>query len=95
MRYLQPLPATLDTDPSPSSIACSILRSLYHLSFVISQFGGIASPTESFKELKRVCYMALDIVAADPDSQTGATLVKELISHAQGHARPPYFRKRL
>jgi hypothetical protein len=51
---------------------------------VISQFGGVASSTEGFKELKRVFYLSLDIVAADPNPTTGATFVRELMSYGQG-----------
>ncbi|KAF8505304.1 hypothetical protein JB92DRAFT_3122491 [Gautieria morchelliformis] len=83
IQYLDPLAAGSGLDLGPSSIACSTLRSLHHLSFVISQFGGVASSAESFKELKRVFYMALDIVAADLDPQRGPTFVRELLSHAQ------------
>jgi hypothetical protein len=88
IQYLDPLLAGNGLDLGPSSIACSTLRSLHHLSFVISQFGGVASSAESFKELKRVFYMALDIVAADPDPQRGPTFVRELLSHAQGYSLP-------
>lgn len=91
IQYLQPPQVARAVDPSPSSIARSNLRSLLHLSFVISQFGGVASSAEGFKELKRVCYMAIDIVASDPDPQTSVTFVQELILHTHGDALSPYF----
>lgn len=51
--------------PTPSSLALITLRTLSHLSFVVSQFGlfTTSSPDESFKELKKTFYIALDILA--------------------------------
>jgi len=52
---------------SPQSLATAVLRTLFHLSFVIHQFGGVtASSGGGFPELKRVFYMALDVLASDP-----------------------------
>ncbi|KAF8520802.1 hypothetical protein BU17DRAFT_46263 [Hysterangium stoloniferum] len=80
--YLRPLKAGSE-QPSSSTIAESILRSLYNQSFILSQFGGIVSSADTFKELKRVFYTALDIIAADSDSQACESLVNELVSHVQ------------
>ncbi|KAI0040297.1 hypothetical protein FA95DRAFT_900902 [Auriscalpium vulgare] len=52
---------------SPFILAQTTLRTLFNLAFVISQFGGVASTAESgFTELKRLFYMALDVLAAKP-----------------------------
>ncbi|KAF8584699.1 hypothetical protein K439DRAFT_1345385 [Ramaria rubella] len=83
IQYLRPPPLAYVSDYSSSTIAISVLRSLNHLSFVISQFGGVTSSGEGFKELKRVFYMALDILSTDPNPQTSNTFVKELILRVQ------------
>lgn len=77
-------PAQATHEPSSSSISRSVIRCLDHLSFVLSQFGGVTSSAEGFKEIKRVFYMALDILEADEDPQTNDNFVKELISGARG-----------
>ncbi|KDQ62276.1 hypothetical protein JAAARDRAFT_189618 [Jaapia argillacea MUCL 33604] len=66
--------------PSPPSfMALSILKTLSHLSFVISQFGGITASGEgSFRELKKTVYMALDVISVDRDGSE--RFVKELCS---------------
>ena len=51
------------TSASPT-IASLFLISLWHLSFVTSRFGGISAHAAGFEELKRTCYLALDIVAS-------------------------------
>lgn len=43
------------------SLALAVLRSLYHLAFVIEKFGGAGH--NAFPELKRAFYLALDILA--------------------------------
>ena len=54
------------TDTSASALAQTTLHSLSHLSFVISQFGGVSSTSKGgFSELKKVFYLALDILAVD------------------------------
>ncbi|KAF4577230.1 hypothetical protein EYR36_005217 [Pleurotus pulmonarius] len=50
---------------APSDLALLTLRSLYNLSFVVYEFGGVASLTSAdqgggFKELKETFYLALD-----------------------------------
>jgi hypothetical protein len=63
--------------PSHSSLALSILRTLYQLSFVITKFGGVTSTSSAgFAELKRVFYSALDILSADVEASE--TFVKAL-----------------
>ncbi|KAI0917380.1 hypothetical protein AcW2_007517 [Taiwanofungus camphoratus] len=53
--------------PSAFSLALIVLRTLSHLSFVVSQFGGVISTSASdFPELKRTFYMALDVLSASP-----------------------------
>ncbi|KAF9010153.1 hypothetical protein BDQ17DRAFT_1299826 [Cyathus striatus] len=58
-----PSPCYLSSFISPSLLALQTLQALSHLSFVISQFGGVTSTAQGFRELKKTFYMALDIVA--------------------------------
>lgn len=54
---------------SPQDIALSVLHVLSHLSFVMPQFGGVASTSEGgLPELKRAFYMALDVLASSEDA---------------------------
>ncbi|KAI8986188.1 hypothetical protein BD414DRAFT_440834, partial [Trametes punicea] len=51
--------------PSPEGVALNVLHILSHLSSVMPQFGGVASTAEGgLPELKRVFYMALDVLAS-------------------------------
>lgn len=53
--------------PSPNSYALVALHIFSHLSFVLPQFGGVTSTAQnSFVELKKVFYTALDILSSDP-----------------------------
>ena len=52
-----------DSSPSPYVIALEVLRILSNLSFVMPQFGGVASASEGLPELKRAFYMALDVLS--------------------------------
>ncbi|KAH9924256.1 uncharacterized protein BXZ73DRAFT_50648 [Epithele typhae] len=49
--------------PSPFALALEILHILSNLSFVMPQFGGVASTSEGLPELKRAFYMALDVLS--------------------------------
>lgn len=52
-----------------SSMALAVLRIFSHLSFVISQFGGVTSQSEGgFRELRKTFYTALDILSADGEA---------------------------
>jgi hypothetical protein len=63
-----------------SSLALSTLRTLSHLSFVITKFGGVTSTSSvGFAELKRVFYSALDVLSADVEASE--TFVKTLNTH--------------
>ena len=63
--------------PTHSSLALSTLRTLSHLSFVISKFGGVTSTSGvGFAELKRVFYSALDVLSADVEASE--TFVRSL-----------------
>ncbi len=54
---------------SPQAIALNVLHVLSHLSFVMPQFGGVASTSEGgLPELKRAFYMALDVLASSEDA---------------------------
>lgn len=50
----------------PHHLALEVLHTLYHLSFIISEFGGISPESDSFTELKRITYLALDILMQEP-----------------------------
>ncbi|KIJ57207.1 hypothetical protein M422DRAFT_773864 [Sphaerobolus stellatus SS14] len=80
IRYIRPSSYPNDPELRPSSLARTLLRSLYDLSFVISQFGGVVSTGTGFKELKRAFYMAIDIIDADLDSEATDTFATSLIS---------------
>jgi hypothetical protein len=57
------------TLPTHSLLALSTLRTLSHLSFVITKFGGVASTSSAgFAELKRVFYTALDVLSGDVEA---------------------------
>jgi len=55
---------------TPATLALQTLNTLSHLSFVISQFGGVTTTTQGFEHLKKTFYLALDILA-DSDSEFG------------------------
>jgi hypothetical protein len=72
-RYLAPV-------PTHSSLALSTLRTLSHLSFVITKFGGVTSTSSAgFAELKRVFYSALDVLSVDVEASE--TFAKALSLH--------------
>ncbi|KAF8630899.1 hypothetical protein AX17_005257 [Amanita inopinata Kibby_2008] len=47
----------------PQHLALEVLHTLDHLSFVLSEFGGVAANSGGFPELKRTVYLAIDILA--------------------------------
>lgn len=57
------IPSTSIALPSASVLAVTALQALSHLSFIIAQFGGAGQG--AFNELKRVFYLALDILGSD------------------------------
>ena len=66
--------------PAHSSLALSTLRTLSHLSFVITKFGGVTSTSSAgFAELKRVFYTALDVLSGDVEASE--TFVKASSLH--------------
>ncbi|KAH9936123.1 uncharacterized protein B0H18DRAFT_1100836 [Fomitopsis serialis] len=77
---------------SPQSLATAVLRTLSHLSFVVHQFGGVtASSGGGFPELKRVFYMALDVLASDPGESE--RFVAELCQPSSANVHVPAFVK--
>jgi len=54
-------PTTFDI--TPVTLALQTLHTLSHLSFVISEFGGVTTTTQGFEHLKKTFYLALDILA--------------------------------
>lgn len=50
------------------SLAETVLRTLFHISFVVSQFGGVivtaTSEDPGFSELRKVFYLAIDIISS-------------------------------
>ncbi|KAF9561067.1 hypothetical protein CPC08DRAFT_635895 [Agrocybe pediades] len=66
------VPPTSLSDITPSSLALQTLHILSHLSFVISEFGGVTTTTQGFEHLKKTFYLALDILAqGDGESGVG------------------------
>lgn len=66
---------------APYAIALEALHTLSHLSFVMPQFGGVASTSEGgLPELKRAFYMALDVLSAS-EVEAGR-FVQELCRHS-------------
>ncbi|KAJ3774726.1 hypothetical protein FB446DRAFT_639252 [Lentinula raphanica] len=67
---------------SPASLSLTTILTLSHLSFVVSQFGGISSSgtseEASFKELRKTTYLALDILASG-SSDVPERLLDELM----------------
>ncbi|KAJ3862354.1 hypothetical protein EV359DRAFT_45356 [Lentinula novae-zelandiae] len=69
---------------SPASLSLTTLLTLFRLSFVVSQFGGISSTGSreeaSFKEMRKAAYLALDILASGPED-VSERFVDELMAH--------------
>lgn len=77
---------TASLSPTPTSVALITLQTLSHLSFVISQFGGVTSQGQGFGELKKTFYLAVDVlvqerdgVRDDAEQGEGERFVKELV----------------
>ncbi|KAF9465773.1 hypothetical protein BDZ94DRAFT_1159342 [Collybia nuda] len=53
----------------PQILAQSTLQTLFHISFVVSQLGGVTATAtgddQGFKELRRVFYLAIDVLSSD------------------------------
>jgi hypothetical protein len=63
---------------TPSSLALQVLQTLSHLSFVISQFGGVTN-AQGFEHLKKTFYLALDILAqGDGDGSKAEAYVQQV-----------------
>jgi len=64
---------------TPASLALQVLQTLSHLSFVISQFGGVTTTTQGFEQLKKTFYLALDILAqGDGDGAKAEAYVQQV-----------------
>ena len=64
---------------TPLSLAIQVLQILSHLSFVISQFGGVTTSTQGFEHLKKAFYLALDILAqGEGDGSKAETYVQQV-----------------
>ena len=73
--FIPPRPHKL----TPSSLALQILETLTHLSFVISQFGGVTTTTQGFEHFKKSFYLALDILAqGDGNGSKAEAYVKQV-----------------
>ncbi|THH11647.1 hypothetical protein EW145_g510 [Phellinidium pouzarii] len=82
--FLRPIAYSSTSSPpslfSSSDLCKSILQALSSLSFVIASFGGIMAGQHDgrgFPELKKVFYMAVDILSSD--TQKSELFVKDLI----------------
>lgn len=66
-------------DVTPHSLSLQTLSILSHLSFVITQFGGVTTTATSgaeFPELKKTFYVALDVLS---DSRDGKSLADTFV----------------
>ena len=70
---------------SAPSIAPSFLITLWHLAFVTSKFGGISAHATGFEELKKTCYLALDIIASSPIESEALLLKTQPSTVAEYH----------
>jgi hypothetical protein len=71
-------PFSPSNQPTPKTLSLQTLQTLSHLSFVISQFGGITTTsTSDFPELKKTFYIALDILSSGGGLE-GEKLVRRL-----------------
>ncbi|KAF7985593.1 hypothetical protein HWV62_3889 [Athelia sp. TMB] len=73
-----PPPSTISSS-TPQSLALQSLSILSHLSFVITQFGGVTTTATSgteFPELKKTFYVALDVLS---DSEHGKKLANNFV----------------
>ncbi|KAH8104589.1 hypothetical protein BXZ70DRAFT_998607 [Cristinia sonorae] len=72
-------------DPTAFSFALTALNIFSHLAFVLPQFGGVTSTAQnSFVELKKVFYTALDILSSD--SEESERFVRMLCEDARSKA---------
>lgn len=57
---------------TPQTLAQSTLQTLFHISFVVSQLGGVTATAtgndQGFKELRRVFYLAIDVLSSETSS---------------------------
>ena len=73
--FIPPRPYEL----TPASLALQVLETLSHLSFIISQFGGVTTTTQGFEHLKKTFYLALDILAqGDGDGSIAEAYVRQV-----------------
>ncbi|KIM89224.1 hypothetical protein PILCRDRAFT_768547 [Piloderma croceum F 1598] len=83
-----PSTSTSTQTPTPKSLSLQTLQTLSHLSFIISQFGGVTTTSTSstdFPELKKTFYIALDVLTSSEregssaeDGGIGEQFVKRL-----------------
>jgi len=77
------VPPSMYNSSTPSTLALMTFHTLSHLSFVISQFGGVTTTsTQEFPELKKTFYLALDILAESREESE--RYVRELCLSFQG-----------
>lgn len=92
---------------TPQTLAQSTLQTLFHISFVVSQLGGVTATAmgndQGFKELRRVFYLAIDVLSSETSSDGTrhdisnvcedfvTGLVTEL-KGSSGLASPPFLR---
>ena len=80
--YPTGLPPSFISSITPQSLSLQTLSMLSHLSFVITQFGGVTTTATSgteFPELKKTFYVALDILSdSGHGNQLANTFVKTL-----------------
>ena len=89
-RSLSVRPASPSRPPStPYAFALTTLHILSNLAFTLPQFGGVSSTSEnSFIELKKVFYTALDVLSADGlESARFMHELRESMEHSRTQAQ--------
>ena len=70
--------------PNPKQLSLLTLETLSHLSFIISQFGGVTTTsTSDFPELKKTFYIALDVLSSEGDGNFGEEFVTRLCAEGK------------
>ncbi|RDB15275.1 Peroxisomal biogenesis factor 8 [Hypsizygus marmoreus] len=89
--YARPVSPSQSRSVTPQTIAQTTLKTLFHISFVVSQFGGVTATATSeepgFIELRKVFYLGIDVLSSQEPlggSQTCERFVQELANDLRG-----------
>lgn len=58
--------ASNSTNPTAVSLATLTLKTFFHLSFILSQFGGVTAGSKAFPQLQETFFLGLDIIGSQP-----------------------------